>query len=1101
MTPAPDSTFTDPQEIIADLRRQLAEAEQQLEEHATELEERTAALDEALTQQTATAEVLQVINSSSGDLRPVFDAIVEKATVLCGAAYGALRIFDGEHFLLVAMQGERGFAERARRDGARGLLFEPFRHGECIVNLPDVRETEAYKADASLRGRLDLGRVRSWLGVALHKNSDLKGVIVLYRTEVLPFTGKQIALLQNFATQAVIAMENARLINETREALEQQTATAEVLGVINVSPGDLAPVFDAMLEKAMRLCGAAFGELHTYDGKRFHTAAISGLPARYAEWRTGDHVTYGPGTAPAQILAGERVVHMTDLVASELYRSGEPNRRALIDLGGARSLLTVPLLRNEEVLGAIMIYRQEPGPFSDKQIALLQNFAAQAVIAIENARLLGELRERTADLEESLEYQTATSDVLKVISQSAFDLQPVLDALVTTAVRLCDADSANITSREGEAYRVAATFAHSADYHAYMRGRLVPANRGSAIGRTALEGRVVHIEDAATDPEYTWNEAQQIAQWHTVLGVPLLRQGRVAGVIALSRQRVEPFTERQIELVRTFADQAVIAIENTRLMTETREALEQQTATAEVLGVINSSPGDLAPVFEAMLDRAIRLCGAAIGSMWVYDDRDEFRLAALRGGTQDLRDALARAPRTADPMSTRARALRGDDVGHYFDARQSEAYVAGDPVRRAMVDLGGGRTLLTVALRKDAQVLGVLTIYRCEVRAFSDREIALLQNFAAQAVIAMENARLITETREALEQQTATAEVLGVINASPGDLGPVFDAMLEKAMRLCEADFGGLGTWQEDKFSWVADRGLPLPFAEYIRKNEVSVGPRNGFVHVARGDGFVHFADISTSKFYNAGDPYTVAIADLGGAHTTLSVPLVKEDDAVLGVLGFFRQEVRPFTSKQIDLVKNFAAQAVVAMENARLITETREALEQQTATAEVLGVINSSPADLQPVFEAMLDKAMRLCGAAFGLLSTYDGERFHQVALRQADDAGGEPARFAEYLAAISNQPGSGSASQRLLSGEHLVHISDLSDEEFTDPAIPTDERSSISAGRARCSRSPCAGTMPSWGSSISTARRCAHSLTNKSPCFRTSQRRRSSRWKTRAC
>ena len=309
----------------------------------------------------------------------MFDAIVEKATVLCGATYGALRIFDGEHFLLVAMQGERGFVERAHRDGVRGLLFEPFRHGERIVNLPDVRETEAYQTDASLRDRLDLGRVRTWLGVALHKNNDLKGVIVLYRTEVRPFTEKQIAVLQNFAAQAVIAMENARLITETREALEQQTATAEVLSVINSSPGELIPVFDTMLEKAVRLCGATYGNLLRYDGQLFSQAAAVHPDGQLAE-RVLSMKPFPPtaGGELEQIVNGEEVNAVGNIEESAAYRF-RAEFREMVDRSGFRSGLNVALRKEGTLLGVISVLRKEAGTFSDKQIALLQNFARARV--------------------------------------------------------------------------------------------------------------------------------------------------------------------------------------------------------------------------------------------------------------------------------------------------------------------------------------------------------------------------------------------------------------------------------------------------------------------------------------------------------------------------------------------------------------------------------------------------------------------------------------------------------------------------------------------------------------------------------------------------
>ncbi len=579
MTATLDEAAADPQQTIAELRRQL--------------DERTGECDAALQRETATAEILQVINSSHGDLAPVFDAMLEKAMELCGAAFGVLRTYDGEAFHAVAVHGEPRIAERIRQLGPirprPGSLFEPLVRGEHILHIADVLGNDAYRADPDDQARIDAGSIRTWLAVALRKQDALFGAIIVYRKEVRPFAEKQIALLQNFAAQAVIAIENARLITETREALEQQTATSEILRVIARSPTDVQPVFDAIAASVMRLCGAQFSAVFRFDGELNHFVAHHGWsPEGVEALRRAFPKAPNRGSAGGRAIISGAVESIPDVQADPDY--------ALAAVGELlRSTVAVPMLREGRPIGTINISRFEPGPFSDRHIDLLQTFADQAVIAVENTRLFNELRQRTGDLQESLEYQTATSDVLKVISRSTFDLQPVLDTLVATAVRLCNADSANITNREGEAYRVAATFALSAEYHAYMRGRLVPANRGSAIGRTALEGRVVHIEDAATDPEYTWSEAQQIAQWHTVLGVPLLRQGIVAGVIALSRQRVEPFTERQIELVRTFADQAVIAIENARLITETREALEQQTATAEVLGVINSSPGDLAP--------------------------------------------------------------------------------------------------------------------------------------------------------------------------------------------------------------------------------------------------------------------------------------------------------------------------------------------------------------------------------------------------------------------------------------------------------------------------------------------------------------------------
>jgi GAF domain-containing protein len=1003
MSAMPDSTLANPEQLIADLRRQLAECK--------------AERADGLERETATAEILQVINSSPGDLPQVFDAMLDKALRLCEASLGHLLTYDGERFSGVATRGDPKFYEWFHGIGSfvpePGSTNERIVKGESIIEVRDLADDPASKPENPIRRALiEVGGFRTALSVALRKEQSLLGVLHIVRQEVRPFSDKQIALLQNFAAQAVIAMENARLITETREALEQQTATAEVLQVINSSPGDLAPVFDAMLEKATRLCEASFGMMYTYDGERFHPAATLGVPDALAEWQERGRLVFGPGTGPAQMAGGEDLVHTVDLMTSDVYQRGDPARRALVDLGGARTHLIVALRKDRELLGTIAVYRQEVRPFTEKQSALLQNFAAQAVIAMENARLITETRE-------ALEQQTATAEVLQVINSSPGDLAPVFDAMLEKAHTLCGAAHGSLQLYDGENLHAVATNAVSDEFADILRQGYRAAN--SPASQALIHGKpFAHIADCAEIDHPVFRSAAELAGIRTVLFVPLRKDGAFLGLISAARLEVRPFSEKEIALLQNFAAQAVIAMENARLLNETREALEQQTATAEVLQVINSSPGDLKPVFDSILERSHRLCGIAFGALQLSDG-GKFRSVAVRGLADSLVELLQQ-PFEPVPGSPPARLLGGERIVHIADMAEL-ANQRSDDARAQAAAEHGFRTALFVPLRKDADLLGYIVAFRQEVQPYSEKEIALLENFAAQAVIAMENARLITETREALEQQTATAEVLGVINSSPGDLAPVFDALLDKAMHLCESAFGGLTSYDGERFHTLATRGLPPTLVEVFRE-AWTAGSGSYHQRLIDGELLVH-TDFGVQNPERRAHPQSRGIMEIGGARTGLLIAL-RKDETLLGSLFFYRREVCPYTDQQIALLQSFAAQAVIAMENARLITETQEALEQQTATAEVLGVINSSPGDLTPVFDAMLEKATRLCEAPFGNLRIWDGESFHVGAVH------GEPP-FSQW----ARQRGSfrpnrdSSPLARIVEGEPVVYLADALDDE----------------------------------------------------------------------
>ena len=638
------------------------------------------------------------------------------------------------------------------------------------------------------------------------------------------------------------------------------------------------------------------------------------------------------------------------------------------------------MVKDEALVGAIFIYRTEVRPFTDRQIDLVKNFAAQAVIAIENTRLLNELRE-------SLQQQTATADVLKVISRSAFDLQTVLDTLVESAARLCEAEMAFIHRREGEQYRAAATFGFSPEFWAFMQGHPISPGRGSIAGRVALERHAIQIEDVAVDPEYTLSQATSLARQHTTLGVPLLRKNELIGVIVLARQRVELFSEKQIALVTTFADQAVIAIENVRLFDELqartedlRESLQQQTATADVLKAISRSTFDLPTVLHTLVASAARLCDAERATITRQKDGVFFR-AENYGFSDQFIESVKDVPIKPDRGSAIGRALLGGEVVHIPDVDADPDYTFEG--RR----LGDFRSVLGVPMLREGAPIGVIVLTRSEARPFTNKQIELAMTFADQAAIAIENARLFDEVQartrdlaEALTYQTGSSNILSVIASSPTDVGPVLKAIVESACELCEAYDAVVRLAAGDELQLSAHHGpIPIDTQRWPISRKWTAG--RAFLDQKP----VHLHDLLSAE---GGDfPDTRQRAARTGTRSILSVPLLREGKSI-GTIVLRRTEVHPFSAKQIALLQTFADQAVIAIGNVQMFDEVQaktrdltEALTYQTGSSKILSVIASSPTDVGPVLKAIVESACELCEAYDAVIFLKDGNDLHPSA------------------------------------------------------------------------------------------------------------------------
>ena len=974
-----------------------------------DLEVRNAELSESLEHQAATSEILAVMTRSPGDLQPVLDAVAASAARLCDAEDVYIRRIDGDMTRKLAHFGTIPFESRGdlRSLTLRTIVGSLARERKTIhiadAAAPHIQEK--YPDSQAVRSRW-----RTLLYVPLLRQGTAIGVITLRRREVRPFTDRQIKLLETFAEQVVIAVENVRLFEELQarnadltEALEQQTATGDVLRIISGSPTDTQPVFDALARNAAKLLDGNDVVIRRVDGDLLRVVAHEGS-VPLAERAMA--VPISTGSILGRAFLERRTFHVPDVTAADAREEFKELVVSLYARAPFRTTLVVPLVQGGTAVGTIAVRRPDVRRFSEKQIKLLETFADQAVIAIENVRLFKELQARNAELTETLEQQTATAHILHAISRSPTDAQPVFETIVRSGAKLFSGHDMYLRLVKGDHTEIVANTEPTDD----GSPQPTPLNdERRATTRAVLRREVVEITDTI---EYSKVSEESEARRRrrgsrAALHVPLLRDDAAIGVLSLARRTPGPFTRRQIELMQTFAAQAVIAIENVRLFKELQsrnaeltETLEQQTATSEILHAISKSPTDTQPVFEAIVQSGASLFpGHDVLIRLVADDS-----SVIVANTEASWDGSPQPTPLNDERRASVRAIVRREV---VEIPETLEYMKVSTDTQARVGLRGERAILYVPLARKNDAIGALGLARTTPGPFTPKQIEVMQTFAAQAVIAIENVRLFKELQsrnaelsETLEQQTATSEILRVIAGSFNDVQPVFDAIVRASVKLFQGKRVRLYLVEGDRVYVRAGT------AEEDVRQRLSLSIRDSVVAEAfdRGEA-VQIPDYS---------------GHTEGVRSTSIAPLMREGKPV-GAITVPRSEPGVLSDKQMALLRTFADQAVIAIENVRLIQETREALEQQTSISEILRVISSSPSELNPVFDAILEGATRLCDAQLGTLGLFDGEKVRYVAQR-----GGKP-EFVERLFANPLVPVPGTNLWRNLIDREPVHVPDL--------------------------------------------------------------------------
>jgi len=881
--------------MTAQLRESYAELEHKVEE-------RTHELRNSLEQQTAIAEILRVISSSPTDVLPVLEAIAERAARLCDASTASMYLIEGDALRHLASKGPS--PDLVSHVDTLPINLDSI-SGRALLErrVIEVNDMLAEGADYPLSHQIACKfNHRTVLVAPLYREGQPFGTILLLRREVRRFSEREVALLQTFGDQAAIALENVRLFNETKEALDQQRASGEVLTAISSSIADTKPVFDVIMESCQRLfAGDTVGITLLREDGMLDVGANAG--PGFDQLKKIFPQPLARDSASGVAILERRVLVYPDIEAGDMPAKSREGARSI----GTQSMVFAPMLFEGRGIGTLWVGRSFKGPFPDKQINLLKTFADQAVIAIQNARLFNETNE-------ALEQQRASGEVLSAISSSIADTKPVFDKILESCERLFSGKVIALERIDAsgtinvEAYR-----GPHPERSVAIVGPL--ASDASISANAILTGTVQHVPDIAGGshvPEFSRGAYAAVGVRAAIIA-PMLWEGRGIGAISVGRDYTGPFSDKEIALLKTFADQAVIAIQNARLFNETKEALDQQRASGEVLAAISSSIADATPVFDKILDSCERLFGGKVaGINLVGEDGLVHQIAYHGAGREELRKVF---PLAVDASSGTGVAICTRSVVHYPDTQEQAVPEA---TRRACLAVGY-RGVVFAPMLWEGRAIGVIFVGRDYAGPFSDKDIALLRTFADQAVIAIQNARLFNETKEALDQQRASGEVLAAISSSIADTAPVFDKIVTSCEHLFGGSLVGINLIGEDGL--IHRAAYHGPGRDELQKmGPFPVDDQTGSGVAITQRQIVHFPDVGA----NGVPEWTRRSAGAAGFKGVVFAPMIWEGKGI-GAIVVGRSYTGPFSDKEIALLKTFADQAVIAIQNARLFHEIQD--------------------------------------------------------------------------------------------------------------------------------------------------------------------------------